>query len=44
MSELVTKSVAQEQQKQRIETRTAVERIAGCTVTKDYVLHPYEKR
>jgi hypothetical protein len=29
MSELVTKSVAQEQREQKIETRTAVERIAG---------------
>jgi hypothetical protein len=29
MSELVTKSVAQEQQAQKIETRTAVARIAG---------------
>jgi hypothetical protein len=32
MSELVTKSVAQEQLEQKIETRTAVERIAGFTV------------
>ncbi len=32
MSELVTKSVAQEQQEQKIETRTAMERIAGFTV------------
>jgi hypothetical protein len=32
MSELVTKSVAQEEQEQKIETRTAVERIAGSTV------------
>ncbi|HMD15799.1 MAG TPA: cytochrome P460 family protein [Terriglobales bacterium] len=32
MSELVTKSVAQEQQEQKVETRTAVERIAGFTV------------
>ena len=32
MSELVTKSVAQEQQEQKIETRTAVERIAGFTI------------
>jgi hypothetical protein len=32
MSELVTKSVAQEEQEQKIETRTAVERIAGFTV------------
>ena len=32
MSELVTKSVAQEQQEQRIETRTAVKRIAGFTI------------
>ena len=32
MSELVTKSVAQEQQGQKIETRTAVERIAGFTI------------
>jgi hypothetical protein len=32
MFELVTKSVAQEQQKQKIETRTAVQRIAGSTM------------
>jgi len=32
MSELVTKSVAQEQQEQKIETRTAVERIAGFAI------------
>jgi hypothetical protein len=32
MSELVTKSVAQEQQEQKIETRTAVERIKGFTI------------
>ena len=32
MSELVTKSVAQEQQEQKIETRTAVKRIAGFTI------------
>jgi hypothetical protein len=32
MSELVTKSVPQEQQEQRIETRTAVKRIGGFTV------------
>jgi hypothetical protein len=32
MSELETKSVAQESQEQKIETRTAVERIAGFTV------------
>ena len=32
MSELVTKSVAQEQQKQKIETRTAAERTAGFTI------------
>jgi hypothetical protein len=32
MSELVTKSVAQEQQEQKIETRTAVERMAGFTI------------
>jgi len=32
MSELVTKSVAQEQQEQQIETRTAVGRIAGFTI------------
>ena len=32
MSELVTKSVAQEQQEQKIETRTTVERIAGFTI------------
>jgi Cytochrome P460 len=31
-SELVTKSVAQEQQGQKIETRTAVERIAGFSI------------
>ncbi len=31
MSDLVTKSVAQEQQEQRIETRTAVKRIGGFT-------------
>ena len=31
MSELMTKSVAQQQQEQKIETRTAVERIAGFT-------------
>ncbi|MGD0568058.1 MAG: cytochrome P460 family protein [Candidatus Sulfotelmatobacter sp.] len=31
MSELVTKSVAQEQQEQKIETRTTAERIAGFT-------------
>jgi hypothetical protein len=31
MSELVTKSVPQEQQEQRIETRTAVKRIGGFT-------------
>jgi hypothetical protein len=31
MSEFVTKSVAQQQQEQKIETRTAVERIAGFT-------------
>ena len=31
MSELVTKSVAQEQQEQKIETRTALQRIAGFT-------------
>ena len=30
--ELVTKAVAQEQQEQTIETRTAVERIAGFTI------------
>ena len=30
MSELVTKSVAQEQQEQKTETRAAVERIAGA--------------
>ena len=32
MPELVTKSVAQEQQEQKIETRTAAERIAGFTI------------
>ena len=32
MSELVTKSVAQEQREQKIETRIAVERIAGFTI------------
>jgi hypothetical protein len=32
MSELVTKSVPQEQQKQKIETRTAVKHIAGFTI------------
>jgi Cytochrome P460 len=32
VSELVTKSVAQEQQGRKIETRTAVERIAGFTI------------
>ena len=32
MSDLVTKSVPQEQQEQRIETRTAVKRIGGFTV------------
>jgi hypothetical protein len=32
MSELVTKSVAQEQQEQKIETRTAGERITGFTI------------
>jgi Cytochrome P460 len=32
MSELVKKSVAQEQQEQKIETRTAVRRIAGFTI------------
>jgi hypothetical protein len=32
MSELVTKFVAQEQQEQKMETRTAVERIAGFTI------------
>ncbi len=32
MSELLTKSVAQEQQEQKMETRTAVERIAGFTI------------
>jgi hypothetical protein len=31
MAELVTKSVAQEQQKQKIETRTVGERVAGFT-------------
>jgi len=32
MSELLTKSVPQEQQEQRIETRTAVKRIGGFTI------------
>jgi hypothetical protein len=32
MSELTTKSVAQEQQKPKIETRTVVKRIAGLTI------------
>ncbi|HYW36971.1 MAG TPA: cytochrome P460 family protein [Terriglobales bacterium] len=32
MSELLTKSVAQQQQEEKIETRTAVERIAGFTI------------
>ena len=32
MSELMTKYVAQEEQEQKIETRTAVERIAGFTI------------
>src|ERR1700721_1494531 len=32
MSEFVTKSVAQEQQEQRIKTRTAVKRIGGVTI------------
>jgi hypothetical protein len=32
MSEFVTKSVAQEQQEQRIETRTVVKRIGGFTI------------
>ena len=32
MSELVTKSVSQEQQEQRIETRAAVKRIGGFTI------------
>ena len=32
MSELVTKSVPQEQQEQRIEIRTAVKRIGGFTI------------
>ena len=32
MSEFATESVAQEQQEQKIETRTAVERIAGFTI------------
>ncbi len=32
MSELLTKSVGQQQQEQKIETRTAVERIAGFTI------------
>jgi light-regulated signal transduction histidine kinase (bacteriophytochrome) len=33
MSELVAKSVAQEQQEQKIEARTSVKRIAGLTVS-----------
>jgi hypothetical protein len=32
MSEFVTKSVAQEQQAQKTETRTAVKRIGGFTI------------
>ena len=32
MSELVTKSVAQEQQEQKIETRSGVKRIAGFAI------------
>ena len=32
MFELVTKSVAQEQQEQKIETRTAVRRVSGFTI------------
>ncbi|MGA2357069.1 MAG: hypothetical protein ABSG02_21450 [Terriglobales bacterium] len=32
MAEFVTKSVAQGQQDQKIETRTAVKRIAGLTI------------
>jgi hypothetical protein len=32
MSELVTKSVAQEQQEQKIETRTTVQRVAGFAI------------
>jgi hypothetical protein len=32
MSELVTKSMAEQQQRQKIETRTAVQRIAGFTL------------
>src|ERR1700731_504203 len=32
MSELVTKSVAQEQKEQKVETRTAVQRITGFTL------------
>ena len=32
MSELLTKSVAQQQQEQKMETRTAVQRIAGFTI------------
>ncbi len=32
MSELVAKSVAQEQQQQKIQTRTTAERIAGFTI------------
>ena len=37
MPELVTKSVAQEEQAQTIETRTAVERIAGLTIVSTVV-------
>jgi hypothetical protein len=32
VSELLTKSVVQQQQEQKIETRTAVERVAGFTI------------
>ena len=32
MSELVTKSVGEEQQERKIETRTTVERIAGFAI------------
>jgi hypothetical protein len=34
MPELVTKSIVQEQQERKIETRTVVERIAGSTRAK----------
>jgi hypothetical protein len=44
MSELVTKSVAQEQQEQKIETRTAVERIAGFTQCSTTMQHRTSSR